>query len=421
LKLISLIHKEKQTRSLVCFFRIHEYKEKEMKKNILKDYIFTFIANFDLTNGVWMLYLAYKGLSLFEIGLMEAVFHITSFTMEVPTGIVADRFGRKTSRVVGRMAAIVGTMLMIVSHNIFGYALSFIFGALSYNLESGAGEALLYDSLKELKIDDDYMKICGRKEVFFQVAQALSLPIGGYLATIKYEYVYIAVLVVGIIALLQSFSFQEPSIGKLEKQENIAADFIYQIKESIKTIKNSRQLSFMIVLSESIGVFATTTFFYVQNFLKMNGRNEFRIGIVLAIGSLLSAFGAVIAHKIEEKLGYKKTLLFFMLSSVFFIWMIAYAPLSELGIIGMNMIEAAEFVVLSDYINRLIPSEQRATVLSMQSMVFSLFMICLFPIVGFIGDQYNLGIAFIVIALLSTLATMFLIKTLLNKGLAGEN
>ncbi|HWQ30940.1 MAG TPA: MFS transporter, partial [Negativicutes bacterium] len=48
---------------------------------------------------------------------------------------------------------------------------------------------------------------------------------------------------------------------------------------------------------------------------------------------------------------------------------------------------------MSDYINKMIPSENRATILSFSSMVFSFFMIIVFPLVGMLGDLYSLGFA----------------------------
>ena len=102
----------------------------QLKGNIKKNYLYTSLQNFNLTSGVWMLYLAFKGLSLFEIGIMEAIFHITSFTMEVPTGIVADLLGRRTSRILGRLMAVISTIMMILSTGPLGFAVSFIFSAL---------------------------------------------------------------------------------------------------------------------------------------------------------------------------------------------------------------------------------------------------------------------------------------------------
>src|SRR6056297_971594 len=129
-----------------------------LKKNVYKNYIFTLINNFNVTSGIWMLFLASRGLSLFEIGIMESIFHITSFTMEIPTGMIADLYGRKFSRLLGRLATVLAFLIMLFSHSTILFALSFIIQALGYNLESGAGEALIYDSMKEIGEEEKYIK-----------------------------------------------------------------------------------------------------------------------------------------------------------------------------------------------------------------------------------------------------------------------
>jgi MFS family permease len=150
-----------------------------IERNIPKNYLYTFLWGTSLSEAIWMLYLAWRGLSLVQIGLVESIFHVTSLLMEVPTGIIADRFGRKTSRILGRGMAMVGTLLMIRSRSFGGFALAFVCIALSYNLESGAGDALVYDSLKQAGMQDRYTKVKGRQEISWQSAQILSLVASG--------------------------------------------------------------------------------------------------------------------------------------------------------------------------------------------------------------------------------------------------
>lgn len=59
-------------------------------RNITLEYIFRFIGNFSITEVIWVLYLAHKGLSLTEIGILEGIFHVTSLLSEVPSGALAD-------------------------------------------------------------------------------------------------------------------------------------------------------------------------------------------------------------------------------------------------------------------------------------------------------------------------------------------
>ncbi|HNU80100.1 MAG TPA: MFS transporter, partial [Bacillota bacterium] len=159
----------------------------QLKNNINKNYIYTLLQNIDLTRGIWMIYLAGKGMSLTQLGLLEMVFHITSFLMEVPTGAVADIFGRRISRILGRVLSLVSVVILLAADCFLWFAISFVFTALSFNLESGAGDALIYDSLKEIGEEDMYMKISGSKEVFYQAAGVVSFLVGGYMATKSYN------------------------------------------------------------------------------------------------------------------------------------------------------------------------------------------------------------------------------------------
>ncbi len=376
--------------------------ENKLRGNVKKNYFYAFLSNFNLTQGVWMLYLAYRGLSLFEIGIMESIFHITSFTMEVPTGMIADLYGRKTSRVIGRILAVVSTLIMLQSTNLVFFAVSFIFSALSYNMESGAGDALIYDSLKVIGEENDYMKITGRREIFYQLASTGALLIGGYLATIDYLLVYKFALVIGVLTVLQTFSFTEPEYGKITHEKNGFRTMAKQLKTSVGVLLADKKIGFLIVVVEVFSLYFTTEFFYVQNLMKLAGHTEFEIGITLATGALGGAFMASRVHKFDEKYSPDQLLRAFPILGILGFWLMAVPGITWFAFIFLSLIEGMMFVSISDYINRLIPSEQRATILSFQSMLFSILMIVLFPLVGKIGDLFGLGRAFFIIAIFAT-------------------
>ena len=376
--------------------------ENKLRDNVKKNYLYSFLSNFNLTQGVWMLYLAYRGLSLFEIGIMESIFHITSFTMEVPTGMIADLYGRKTSRVIGRILAVVSTLIMLQSTNLVFFAVSFIFSALSYNMESGAGDALIYDSLKVIGEENDYMKITGRREIFYQLASTGALLIGGYLATIDYLLVYKFALVIGVLTVLQTFSFTEPEYGKITHEKNGFRTMAKQLKTSVGVLLADKKIGFLIVVVEVFSLYFTTEFFYVQNLMKLAGHTEFEIGITLATGALGGAFMASRVHKFDEKYSPDQLLRAFPILGILGFWLMAVPGITWFAFIFLSLIEGMMFVSISDYINRLIPSEQRATILSFQSMLFSILMIVLFPLVGKIGDLFGLGRAFFIIAIFAT-------------------
>lgn len=378
--------------------------------NIKKEYLFQFVRNTSLSQGIWMLFLAFRGMNLIEIGLLESIFHITSMIMEVPTGFIADRYGRKTSRVMGRIMSLAACLIMIGSHSFFGFAVSFVFQSLSYNLESGAGEALIYDSLVQCGKEEEYMKFRGRNEVLFQMAQMLSLLAGGAIATFNYDLAYGITAFINIAALGISLSFEEPDISS-----NVKRDSLFRhMKQSLKAVWENRGVLPYIFHLEVFSLFHTTLHFYFQNFMKSEGYIEYQIGLILASASILGAITALVVYRIEKLLGKKNTVILTGALPGILFSTIALTRAEPVSLVLLSAVEGFMFVVFGDYINKLIPSEHRATLLSFESMIFSVMMIGFFPLIGFISEHYSFKTAFGLIAIMSVVAggltTMLLLK-----------
>jgi MFS family permease len=381
------------------------YKYK-LKGNILKNYIFIFLSRLDLTQGIWMIYLAVKGMTLTQLGLLEGIFHLVSFTMEVPTGVVADLWGRRISRIMGRGFAMVSMIVLMFSNSFFMFAIAFAILAISFNLESGAGEALIYDSLKEIDLEAEYIKVNGKNEMFMQIASVVALLLGGYLASKNYLYAFGFSAILAAIAMGQAFSFVEPSIeieNKENKNQNI---FFSQIKDSFSVIRNNKKVGFLIIFINIIALSVTSLFYYLQNYWKIGGYSEFQIAIFLSISSLLAGFMATKVYKLEALIKEKGIIAYMPFIIVSAMWGITLTNFAPIFYIVIGVTESIVFVATSDYINKLIPSENRATILSFQSMVFSLLMICVFPIIGKIGDSLSLNFAFKIMATLGTLLAL---------------
>lgn len=372
----------------------------KLKRNVYKNYVYTLLQNIDLTRGIWMIYLASKGMSLTQLGLLETIFHMTSFTMEVPTGAIADIFGRKISRILGRVFSLVSVILLLAANSFLWFAISFVFTAISYNLESGAGDALIYDSLKEIGEENTYMKISGRKELFFQIARTVSFLVGGYLAAKSYNIAFIITIIIGLITIFQSFTFKEPKSGRINKEEGHRNIFIQQVKTSLKVIKDKPKVGFLIIFAEVLGAFCTCIFFYLQNFLKGHGYGEAIIGVIYAACSIGAAVMSTQVYALEKKIKQQGLMLITPILTVACIWGISLSKFHYIFFVLLMVTEGIIFVSMSDYINKMIPSENRATILSFQSMVFSFFMITLFPLIGIIGDKYSLTTAFKTIGVL---------------------
>jgi MFS family permease len=391
--------------------------------NVRKNYLFVFLSSVSLSEAIWMLYLGFRGMSLVQIGLLESIFHATSLFMEIPTGIIADRFGRKTSRILGRVMAMLGTLLMIASGGFWEFAAAFVLTALGYNLESGAGDALVYDSLLQCGKEAGYMKVKGRQEIAYQAAQMSSLVGSGIVATFDYTLAYLLTLGIHGASLLLSFSFKEPLIGRAaaspaDRPESPGreAKLIRHMKESFRALRENGGILKYILFLEGFALFQTTLYFYFQSFLKSVGYIEWKIGLILALSALAGMIAGANTYRLEKKLGERRLVSLSPFAAIIAFALIGFSPLEVPAMILLSVIEGILFVSFSDYINRLIPSSCRATLLSFQAMAFSLMMVVFFPLVGGVASAMGFKPAFIMIFAFSV-PVLLLARGLLLRGM----
>lgn len=377
-------------------------------KNIYVNYVFTFTEHLDVRQGIWMLFLASKGLNLFEIGLLEGVFHVTSLIMETPTGAVADLFGRKTSRLIGVILSIVASVLMIVASNFLVFAISFAVCALSYNFESGANEALIYDSLLLEHKENRYMKIAGNNEVIYQATSIIALIVGGMIGNIQYTLVFYLAIVLSIITLFVGLFFKEPVMDDTKHKIKLLPAMKKQYVDSFHAIKENSRLFYLILFTSILSASVTLSFFYLQIAWKNEQLSTLGIGVYLAISSFAAAVGAFFANRIEKKFGENFIIRVVPIIVTICIFALSFIDFALIPFCIMSILETIIFVATRDYINKIISSDKRATILSFESVIFSLIMIIIFPLFGLISDHISIKNTFILFG------ALMLIMSLIN-------
>jgi len=398
----------------------------KLKQNISISYVYNFFLQLNITSAIWVLYLAFKGMSLVEIGILESIYHITGLFFELPTGALADLYGRKFCVVLGRAVNVISCILMITSNSFCGFAISFILSCAAMNLNSGAAEALVYDSLKELGEEEKYKKIWGELAFVMSIAQGIAVLVGGILADIQFLYAYIFGMLIQIVALIVSFKFSEPYMynQKSKKDEKLQVNnkekinpkekiIINQLITSINVLKGRKIVLYIIMFSALVGSLQTTVFFYSQQYFSDLSYSKTAIAMICALGSLIEAFSSKYAYKFEKWVKLKGTLI--SISTVNILALAGLAFVKELSIVFFLLTSVTgglAFTIFSDYINTRIPSEHRATILSFDSLCFSIFMICVFPLFGLLAENIGFSITFGVIALLYIPAMLFLLLKL---------
>ncbi len=379
----------------------------KLKRNIVLDYINTFITNLNMQSSVWVLYLAYCGLSMAETGIVEGIYHATSIIFEIPSGAIADLLGRKRSVVLGRVCIAVSCIIMLFSRSFWYFALGFAIQALGNNFNSGSEEALVYDSLKYIGREREYMRISGRRNVIIEVSQGIATVAGAVLAEYSYFWCYSACLIIALLAAVQVLFITEAPVTENAEGENkpenkhvwknmeIAETVRQHFKTSYNIIKSDIRILKIIVYYAVVFASQTILFFYSQQYYKDLGYNKIQIGVILLLAGAGSCIGALSSSRLYNRYGRKIiTAASLLIAFAFVGYGFNNIILSVVLFMAASFSDSLLYPVQSDELNRLIPSGQRATLVSVDSLFFSAAMIIMFPAAGALADIWGMDTVF---------------------------
>lgn len=369
--------------------------DKKIRRNINLDYISTFITNLNMQSSIWVLYLAYCGMNLMQIGLLEGIYHATSIVCEIPSGALADLVGRKKSMMLGRICVTISCIIMLFTRNFWWFAISFLLQALGNNFNSGSEEALVYDSMICLGEEEDYIRINGRINTVIEVSQAIATVAGGVLAEYSYFVCYAACTVISLLAFVPVVFMKEPPVLKDgEKEEHLTAGRLVarHFQTSFGILASDLRILKIVTYFSVVFAAHTLLFFYSQQYYSDMGYNKIQISIIMLFAGFASCLGAILSERLYRR--FEKKISVFS-AAVIALTLVFYSignPVLSIGMfIGANFFNSVLYPIESESLNRIIPSEQRATLISVNSMFFSIVMIVTFPVAGALADVWSLA------------------------------
>lgn len=363
-----------------------------IKAQIHKLYTLTTVGYFRIAGASWVALLALRGFSLLEIGMLESIFHIVSSSFEIPSGVVADVFGRKRTMVLASLVSLVSGLLMIWSYNFWTVAFAIGFSALSYNLESGTREALAYDSLKFVGQEEKYNKFASTEMMLYRITSSIATLCAGFALWLGYRGAYAFDIFFSLIAIAIACSLKEVAEAGDENADkggyrNVNEGIGYRMKnvitESWHFIITNKKARSIMVINALIGAVSTLVLFFLQAKLPLAGLSDALLGPALFVMGLGAALGAKAAGYFP-KWKYRKYIVISAIGVTFAFAMI-FTGLPYVMILGgfIGSFSDDYLEVRTDIIlNEMIPSEQRATLISVNSFMFSLIMIVMSTLMG---------------------------------------
>lgn len=354
-----------------------------LKKQIRTLYITGVLGNLSLT-GAWVVILAARGFSLVQIGFAETVFHITSLICEIPSGMLADMYGRKKMLVLGNLMAVTGDLVMFLSEDFGLVLLSMPFHAMAFNFASGSGEALAYDSMKREGKEKGYEKYVSNQSIIYRIASGISTLAAGLALYLGYRKSYLISALMGCITLCFTLTLFEIK-GKEERtHSSLLKEIISFFVDSIKFLYHNSKAAKLMFLNSFVGAVDILLLFFLQSKLRDAGLSNWILGPALFIMEVGGIVGAKLILK-AKKARYVSVFII-CTTGVLAGVLLEHTGTAALMVLGgfiSAMADDAIEIRTNAKLADMFPSEQRATLISISSFTFSVIMIVLSPLAGY--------------------------------------
>ena len=361
-------------------------------------YAYSALRWLQLTASLWLLYLIHLGWPLWQVGLAEVVFHLTSLATNLPTGAFADRYGRRTALRIGLAIAATAPLAMILLAPLSfpaGVA-AMAYHALAWSFIGGADQALLYDLAPS---PEDFSRFYGRVLAITYASGALGAVAGGYLATrFGWTTVYMAAGAAQLAALVVVWGLPEPS--RIHEASGAARPpgMAARLAAMAAALRQVRGLSGLVAFYGAVSVFVTTNHLYGQTTLAHKGASILLVTAVLAGSNVFGALTSWLVGRWASRPGFPVARVLRAAT------VLVAALLAAVGALPLGGASAA-FVfdgaadgtiepVATAALSRLAPDAVRATVLSAPDTLFSLGMVVIFPMAGWLMATREWGIPF---------------------------
>lgn len=354
--------------------------------------LFTLSAS--LIWGINTLFLLHAGLSIFEVFVANAAFTAAMALFEIPTGVVADTRGRRVSFLLSEATLAVGTLAYVgvaaVDGGLLLFCLAGVILGLGYTFYSGAVEAWLVDALRATGYESELDTVFARAGVVSGVATLVGTVGGGLLGQIDLAVPYVARAVLVIVALgvgfrsMHDIGFTPRTVGF----RGIVGEMRKVGRAGLTYGWHTRAMRLLVLHSFLVyGFFFWAWYAWQPYFLELLGRDAIWVaGVVAALFSLAGIAGNVLVGRLVKP-GRKRTTILLGASGVLTATMVATGiiqvfwvtvPIFLLGAVAAGALQP----VRQTYLHHSIPSSERATLVSFDSLVGSL---------GSIGGQTGLG------------------------------
>ena len=351
------------------------------------------------------------GLSLAEILLLQAIFSLATLVMEFPSGYISDRIGYRFALNLACLLGITGWATYTLAGSFTGVLIAELQLGASYAFISGADSALLYETLRYDGREEHYAKYDGRMTAWAQAGEAIGAVGAGVLYGWFPLLPFILQVGVWVAALAICRNLKDipapprETISHLQEAADIARKAFSQ-----------PGIRYTILLAALLGLSSFYPVWLIQPYMQTLNVPLSWFGPIWAVANLCVSFGSIISHRVQFHLGVRGTPLLLLALVV-----AGYAGLAFSQVIWgftfyflLTIMRGIQGPFLRLALQKQSDRHERASILSLKSLVFRLGFVITGPLVGVLADRSGLSLCFLVLMIIQLLLIALTLRPFLK-------
>lgn len=367
--------------------------EQRIQRSMRLFYAFRLLATSYLYVPIFMLFQEARGLSFFERLALGGIFSAVVILVEIPTGVFADRIGRRRSMLIGALTMVASCLIASRAHSFATFAIAEALGAISIALCSGADSAYLFDFLLEHGRSHEYARRESTASAWHLMGSAVAFAGGGLLAKVDLALPYLVTAGVAAIAAVIAWMLHDdrPIADDRVPARVVLHSWGAQMRGALGEVAKNPRLGWMVAYSAVVFVLLRTTIYLYQPYLEERGLGPVASGGLFAGVYLVAATVAYRTYRLRRRFG-DETLLWSLLA----VLAVSFLGLAGAGhgpwMLSLLVIQAVANGLYSPLTKPLLNAEisdsrSRAAILSVDSMARRAAMGVFAPLVGLYGQS----------------------------------
>jgi MFS family permease len=384
-----------------------------LRANVWKLYLMNGLQESLLIIGVLFPFLQSNGITVRQFFLLQGAYAITFLCLQIPSGYLSDRWGRKRTLAVAACSSIAAIALYALGTNFWQFLLAEASLAAWSAFLSGTVEALMYESLPNGSDGNAYRVMISNLVAFSWGSQMLASLVAGALASLyglrAVAWLTLPFMIVGLIVAL---TLEEPPRDRLHEHQHVRA----MLRIAVGAMSHA-PLRTVILLSSTLSAMTFALVWFTQAYQEMIRFPLHFFGIPNAVallsGIAVSQMTSRLTHRIDDRWLYAGIVTVVVGS---FFWLSAVHGMIGIVILlcGRAMYGAIRPLV-ADLVSNMTDRETRATVLSLSGFAEKLFFATGSPFIGYVAGAYSLNAAIFCTALVGGAAAIFLFLGMISR------